>query len=230
MMKIFQAALSTENKTPRDFFLLAGLSAYHYLCHSIMLLPVLYNESLPAPHLPDVIIDSVPYIPFIARYNYYLWLAVYFPCALYLFYKDKRLFYRFMILGGVVSLARGITVPMTRLGPVTGEDINALVQFDFWRTWLAVVNPWQALVNNTAGIYLTKDLFFSGHAATTFLVYLYSRKLGGVSIIFLAANIITVIFVFLSHLHYTIDVVGAYAIVYCIYLFGDRFLCERCHL
>jgi len=226
-MNIFQKALSHEEKTAQDFFLLVGLFAYHYLCHSIMLIPILYNEMLPAPHLPDLIIDSVPYMPGIARYNYYFWLALYFPCAIYIFYKNKRLFYRFMIVGGFVSLARGVTIPLTRLGPVTGSDINAIVQFDLWKTWLAVVNPWSAVVHNTAGIYLTKDLFFSGHVATTFLVYLYSRKLGKVSYLFLAANIITVIIVFLSHLHYTVDVVGAYAIVYCIYLIGDRFLQEK---
>ena len=230
IMNIFKTALSGSKKTPVDFILLTGLTLYHYLCHSIMLIPILYNEGIPAPHLPDFIIDIVPYVPDIARYNYYLWLAVYLPCALYLFWKDKRLFYRFMILGGVVSILRGITIPMTHLGPVMGEDINAMAHFDLWKTWLAVVNPWQALVNNSAGVYLTKDLFFSGHVATTFLAYLYSRTLGRVSCLFLGANIFTVVVVFLSHLHYTIDVIGAYAIVYCLYVYGDRFLQEWFHL
>lgn len=229
-MSIFHTELPGGGKTPRGYIILSLLFAYHYICHSIMLIPVIYNERFPAPHLPDLVIDSVPFVSFIARYNYWFWIAVYFPSAFYLFYKNKGLFYRFMILGGVLSLIRGITIPLTRLGPVTGSDVNAAVYFDFWSTWLSVVNPWQALVKNTAGIYLTKDLFFSGHVGTTFLVYLYSRGLGKVSWLFLAANIATVAVVFLSHLHYTVDVIGAYAIVYCVYVSGDRFLRERCRL
>lgn len=70
--------------------------------------------------------------------------------------------------------------------------------------------------------YLTKDLFFSGHTATTFLLLLYlwhRRRLRWVA---LAAHAIVVATVILAHLHYSIDIVGAWAITYCIFAWRER--------
>jgi hypothetical protein len=55
---------------------------------------------------------------------------------------------------------------------------------------------------------LTKDLFFSGHTATLFLLYLLSsdRK---IRIVFLAATIAVAAAVLIQHVHYSIDVFAA---------------------
>jgi hypothetical protein len=202
--------------------LLAAGIAYHYLCHSLMLLPVVWNELRPAPHLQDLVLDSVPLVPVIARYNYYLWIAAYIPLAWLLFRRDIKAFARFMLLGGLLSLLRGLMIPLTGLGPCLGADSNAHQAFPFLKTWWALVNPYSALVKNVAGVVLTKDLFFSGHVATTFLLYLYGRRIRGWSRVFLAANLLTTACVFLAHLHYAIDVIGAYAITFCVYHLLDR--------
>ena len=59
-----------------------------------------------------------------------------------------------------------------------------------------------------SGEVLTKDLFFSGHTATLFLLFLISDK-KYLKIIFLISSILVGIAVLLQHVHYTIDVLAA---------------------
>jgi PAP2 superfamily C-terminal len=213
----------------RVFFgYLAAAIAFRYLCHSLMLIPVLLNELRPAPTVPDLILGIVPRLNWLSRINYYLWIACYFPPALYILYRDRRLFVRFIILDGMISLTRGLMIPLTGLGPPYGADLNALHPFSLWTTWWQLVNPYRALVGDTAGIYLTKDMFFSGHIATTFLLYLFARRLGKrESRVFLALQLFSLLVVFFSHLHYTIDVIGAYAITFAVFTLGNRWLCRK---
>ncbi len=65
--------------------------------------------------------------------------------------------------------------------------------------------------------YLTKDLFFSGHTATTFLLVLYLWRFPRLRAPALAGHVLVVASVFLSHLHYAIDVAGAYAVAFAIF-------------
>ncbi len=63
---------------------------------------------------------------------------------------------------------------------------------------------------------LTKDLFFSGHTATLFILFLVSeRKI--IKIVFLISTIVVAISVLLQHVHYTIDVFVAVFITYACY-------------
>lgn len=55
---------------------------------------------------------------------------------------------------------------------------------------------------------LTKDLFFSGHTSTLFLLYLSSKN-KNVKVFFLLATIIVGICVLWQHVHYSIDVIAA---------------------
>ena len=59
-----------------------------------------------------------------------------------------------------------------------------------------------------SGEVLTKDLFFSGHTATLFLLFLISDK-KHLKIIFLISTALVGIAVLLQHVHYTIDVLAA---------------------
>ncbi len=213
----------------RVFFAYLGAAVlFRYLCHSLMLIPVLLNELRPAPTVPDTLLALVPRIDGLAHVNYYLWIACYFPPALYLLWRDRALFARFILIDGAISLTRGLMIPLTGLGPPFGADVNALRPFDFWPTWGRLVDPYRALVGDTAGIYLTKDMFFSGHIATTFLLYLYGRQLGRrPARVFLALQLFSLLVVFFSHLHYSIDVVGAYAITFALFTLGDPWLRRR---
>ena len=63
---------------------------------------------------------------------------------------------------------------------------------------------------------LTKDLFFSGHTATLFILFLVSEK-KIIKIVFLIITIVVAISVLLQHVHYTIDVFAAVFITYACY-------------
>ncbi len=63
---------------------------------------------------------------------------------------------------------------------------------------------------------LTKDLFFSGHTATLFILFLVSEK-KIFKIIFLISTIAVAITVLLQHVHYTIDVFAAIFFTYACY-------------
>ncbi|MDP2364871.1 MAG: phosphatase PAP2-related protein [Ignavibacteria bacterium] len=63
---------------------------------------------------------------------------------------------------------------------------------------------------------LTKDLFFSGHTATLFILFLVSEK-KIIKIVFLISTIAVAISVLLQHVHYSIDVFAAVFFTYACY-------------
>jgi hypothetical protein len=66
------------------------------------------------------------------------------------------------------------------------------------------------------------DLFFSGHTGLPFLFSLIFWKHTTFRYIFIAASGIAGVSVLLSHVHYTIDVLGAYFITYTIYVIAKK--------
>jgi membrane-associated phospholipid phosphatase len=72
-----------------------------------------------------------------------------------------------------------------------------------------------------SGDVLTKDLFFSGHTATLFLLFLVSDE-KQLKIIFLLCTVIVGIAVLLQHVHYTIDVFTAPFFAYSSYKIADN--------
>jgi hypothetical protein len=168
----------------------------------------------------------MPRVAWIADHNWWLWVACYVPPALLLWRRDRQAFLRFLYIGGIVSLVRGLCVGLTGLGPSDGPDVNAgLSGAALFHAWIVLINPFSTLFGNAARVYLTKDLFFSGHASSTFLLWLYCRdspKTGWLGPLTLAAHLVTVAVVLLAHLHYTIDVAGAWAVTYSVYALAER--------
>ena len=63
---------------------------------------------------------------------------------------------------------------------------------------------------------LTKDLFFSGHTATLFILFLVTNK-KIIKTVFLICTIAVGVFVLLQHVHYSIDVFAAIFFTYSCY-------------
>ncbi|MCK7526581.1 MAG: sphingomyelin synthase family protein [Ignavibacteriales bacterium] len=63
---------------------------------------------------------------------------------------------------------------------------------------------------------LTKDLFFSGHTATLFILFLVSEN-KIIKSVFLISTIVVAISVILQHVHYSIDVFAAVFFTYACY-------------
>lgn len=82
-------------------------------------------------------------------------------------------------------------------------------------------DPFVQLFGSTEA--LTKDLFFSGHTATLFMLYLVSRqKL--IKTVFLVCTVLIVFFVLLQHVHYSVDVFVAPFIAFVAYSISSRML------
>ncbi len=193
----------------------AAAVLFRYLCFVAMIALSLLAESRPAPHLPDLLIDRIPYFPSVDRYNYWLLALGYVPMAVLLLWRAPARFCRYCVSAGVLSVVRGVCIVVTGLGPVRGPDLHAGM-FDrdpslFWRALLEMSSPIGTLLRDAPHVYLTKDLFFSGHTAATGLLLLYVWPYASLRYPMLVAHIAVVASVFLAHLHYTIDVLGAYA-------------------
>jgi hypothetical protein len=202
---------------------------WRYVTHSVMVLISIMGEGDAAPTLHDRVLAVTPLVPVINRYNYSIWILAYVPIALWLLTINRRRFIEFMYVGGFISLLRGITIYLTCLGPVNGRDINAGKPASvLFQAWLDIVNPISALTSPVLDTYLTKDLFFSGHTASTFLLWLYCRPFKKIGTAALIAHIIVVATVFLSHLHYTIDVIGAWAITFSAFVLFEKWFKKVC--
>lgn len=199
---------------PRLLARVAGSVVFRFSCYFAMVWMALWAEARPAPRLPDVVLEAVPYLPWVDRYNYLLWLGSYVPVALWLLWKDVERFVRYMISSGLIALVRGLCIMATGLGRIQGDDVHAGMDFETRvQAFFHLITPF-GFFDTGAGarVYLTKDLFFSGHTATTLLLLLYVWRYPAARAVMLGAHALVVASVFFAHLHYTIDVIGAYAI------------------
>ena len=185
---------------------------FRFVCYAAMLWLALWNEARPSASLPDALLPAIPYWAWADRYNYWIWLAAYVPFALWLLIRDPHRFSRYMVSSGLLALLRGACIAATGLGPVHGVDVNAgMDPAQRMKAFWELASPLGFFVQGKPSVYLTKDLFFSGHTSTTGLLLLYLWKFPPARWVMLAAHGVVVATVFLAHLHYTIDVLGAYA-------------------
>ena len=145
-----------------------------------------------------------------------------------LLWDAPRRFVRYMVTGALVSLVRGLTIAMTGLGApdpaVAGPGLGA---HDAVSAFVQLVSPWHVFARGSAQAYLTKDLFFSGHTATTFLLLLYVWDRPRLRWLALSGHALVVASVFLAHLHYTIDVAGAYAVTFTLFALREGWPARR---
>ena len=201
---------------------IAGAFAFRYAAYAAMTALAIWAEMRPAPTLPDALLAHLPYVPWIDRANYWIWLAVYLPLTVALLLAEPRRWVRYMVTGGLVSLTRGVTIALTGLGvPDPAQAGPGIGARDFGAAFAELLSPLGVFDRGAIAAYLTKDLFFSGHVATTFLLWLYLRGRSPLAPIALAANLAVTASVLLSHIHYSIDVVGAWAITFAIFVLRE---------
>jgi PAP2 superfamily C-terminal len=205
--------------TGRILLALAG----RYASFVAMCALALLHEGTRGPTLYDPLLELLPYVAWVDRANWWLWLALYLPLALAFLCSEPERWIRYMWTGALVSLARGLCIAATQLGPPdpahTGAGIGAR---GYGRALYELVSPFHVFVESSQRAYLTQDLFFSGHAATTFLLWLYLRGRRWLGPLALAGHLVSVAAVLLAHLHYTIDVLGAWAATWAIYALRER--------
>jgi len=112
--------------------------------------------------------------------------------ALISLFKSPRILSTALLTYGIMIIIRIISMYSLPLNPP--------------ETMIALEDPFVEFFGR--GKTLTKDLFFSGHTATSFIFYLTSVN-KKIKMLFLILTVIMALSVLLMHVHYTVDVVVA---------------------
>jgi hypothetical protein len=209
---------------------LALALAFRVGCFLVMTFLAVINEGRPGRRLDDWFLELFPYLELVHRWNWWIWVVAWLPGSLLLWRLEPRIFLRFLVAGGLLSLLRGVCVLATGLGPVRGEDVHALREWTLalrLRATLEIADPVAVFRDGSATFWLTKDLFFSGHVASTFLLWLYCRRRPLLARGVLLLHLGVLASVFFGHLHYTIDVLGGYLAALAVHAGVERFLDRR---
>ena len=117
--------------------------------------------------------------------------------------RSPAIFMMFVYSYVIISLSRMMSINLLPLNPPVGL--------------IPMIDP---ITNAFYGeVYITKDLFYSGHTSTLFLIFLCLRKRNDrlfafVSSLFVGGMLLV------QHVHYTIDVLGAFVFTYPLYRLG----------
>lgn len=128
----------------------------------------------------------------------------------YLIYRalqDPAIFIVFLISIDLLFLVRMITI--------------VVFPFEPPGNLIPLKDPFSSLVYGGRDVFITKDLFFSGHTSIQFLIFLsLTRRLE--KWFALLSTFVIAILVLIQHVHYTIDVFAAILFTYLIYLAGRK--------
>ena len=122
-------------------------------------------------------------------------------------FKTPRIFLLFLWSFIFLSLSRMISItaiplnPPTRLVPLVDPISNAFY----------------------GGVFITKDLFYSGHTSTLFMMYLCLQKPWHKTFALVATCLVGIMVLF-QHVHYTIDVVAAPPLTFMVYWLAKKFV------
>lgn len=160
-----------------------------------------FIESRNGMVLNDYIINALPaydvsvptFLIIWSMFLLFLYRAIYNPQILLLF------LWGFIFL----SLSRIISIYLVPLNPP--EQI------------IALRDPITNIFYGKNHSFITKDLFYSGHTSTQFLMFLCFQKKTDKTLAILS-TIIVAILVLIQHVHYSIDVIAAPFLTYLVYL------------
>lgn len=157
-----------------------------------------YVESTQGPSLSDIVLDNLPPIDLGFILVYMLRIVINGVPIFVLLMRPTKAAFAFKALS-FLMIVRSISLCLTELGLPEGRI------------------PDEMNLGNIEIINFTKDLFFSGHVAFSFLGYLILRKEKIIGYLLLANTIFMSFAVLAMHLHYTIDVVAAFFFTYGVY-------------
>ncbi|GAB4035017.1 phosphatase PAP2-related protein [Spirosoma jeollabukense] len=119
--------------------------------------------------------------------------------------RSPTIFLMFIYSYIIITLSRMISINLFPLNPPVGL--------------IPMVDP---LTNAFYGkVYITKDLFYSGHTSTIFLIFLCLRRRMDRLVTFIGTLVVASLLL-VQHVHYTIDVLGAFVFTYPLYWIGKK--------
>ena len=173
--------------------LIALLAAFPYFFRTI--------EQHTGPVLNDWLLTRLP-----ARDVSIPIFGIIWAAALLLLIRVRRspaMFMMFVYGYVIISLSRMLSINLFPLNPPIGL--------------LPMVDP---ITNAFYGeVYITKDLFYSGHTSTIFLIFLCLRNYWD-RLFTLIGSLAVGALLLVQHVHYSIDVLGAFVFTYPFYRLG----------
>ena len=121
--------------------------------------------------------------------------------------QDPQIFLIFLFSLILVFISRMCTILIFHLNPPQGL--------------VALKDPVSNFFYGGTNVFITRDLFYSGHTASQFLMFLCLRNKMD-KLIALSASFIVGALVLVQHVHYSIDVLGAFLFTYIFYLIGKK--------
>jgi hypothetical protein len=119
--------------------------------------------------------------------------------------RSPAIFMMFVYGYVIISLSRMLSINLFPLNPPVGL--------------IPMVDP---ITNAFYGkVYITKDLFYSGHTSTIFLIFMCLRRWWDRLFAFIGSLAVGGLLL-VQHVHYTIDVLGAFAFTYPLYWLGKK--------
>lgn len=159
----------------------------------------------------DIILDNIPLVN-VGPIIVYGAIGLISLIAFLILIEPKRV--PFVIKSvALFVLIRAIFISLTHIAPFPGQ--------------ILITGDW---FSNLLDINGTADLFFSGHTGLPFLmmfIFWENNLLRGV---FLTITIVFALAVLFGHLHYSIDVFGAFFITYAIYEISRKLFAADYHL
>lgn len=192
---IFWANNSNKKKLLLGFSLLTiTLIFFSYFLNKII-------EPREGKVLNDFILNKLPAINCSIPIFSIIWISA--ATTIFHLIKKPNLLLVFLFSYTILCFSRILSIGLVPLNPPT--DI------------IVLTDPLTDIFYG--GKFLTKDLFYSGHTATIFLMYLTMEK-KWLKLFLLIASILIGIMVLLQHVHYTIDVLAAPIFTFFIYKLG----------
>jgi len=155
--------------------------------------------------LNDLLLSRIPAYDVSIPIFLFLWAAT--LLIIYRGVQNPNIFIRILWSYTLLCLSRVITICVVRLDPPAG---------------LLPLND--RLANAFYGpTFVTRDLFYSGHTASVFLIFLCLQKKGDKWFALLASVSVGVLLL-IQHVHYTVDVVAAPFFAYLMYLLAIKII------
>jgi len=151
----------------------------------------------------DILLDHIPAADVSVSIFFIIWSTAFFTLIRALY--QPEIFITFLFAFFFLSITRIITILLVPLAAPANL--------------IPLVDP----LSNTfyGGHFITKDLFYSGHVATQFLIFLCLKKT--LDKWLTAFSTLTVaILVLVQHVHYSIDVLAAPAFAFICFKIGSR--------
>lgn len=169
----------------------------------LILLPTFFAfiEKREGMVLQDFVLERLPASDVSIPTFIIIWSVV--LLVFYRIYQNPSIFlvvaYGFILM----CIARVLTISLLPLNPPPGL--------------ITLKDPIANIAYGGKGIFITKDLFYSGHTGNMFLFFLCLQAKWD-KIIALAASFMVGILVLIQHIHYSIDVISAFIFTYFLYL------------